>query len=55
MESYSGMKGTETGKDKVKKICDILRRETLDPAQLKRRKSSGLRRRRRRDRRVCPQ
>ncbi len=26
------MKGTETGKDKVKKICDILRRETLDPA-----------------------
>ncbi len=27
------MKGTETGKDKVKKICDILRRETLEPAQ----------------------
>lgn len=26
------MKGTETGNDKVKKICDILRRETLDPA-----------------------
>jgi V/A-type H+/Na+-transporting ATPase subunit E len=26
------MKGTEKGKDKVKKICDILRRETLDPA-----------------------
>jgi V/A-type H+-transporting ATPase subunit E len=26
------MKGTETGKDKVKKICEILRRETLDPA-----------------------
>ena len=26
------MLGTETGKDKVKKICDILRRETLDPA-----------------------
>jgi V/A-type H+/Na+-transporting ATPase subunit E len=26
------MKGTETGKDKVKKICDILRRETLEPA-----------------------
>ena len=32
MESNSSMKGTETGKDKVKKICDILRRETLDPA-----------------------
>ena len=27
------MKGTETGKDKVKKICDILRRETLEPAK----------------------
>lgn len=27
------MKGTETGKDKVKKICDILRRETLEPAE----------------------
>ncbi len=26
------MKGTENGRDKVKKICDILRRETLDPA-----------------------
>jgi V/A-type H+-transporting ATPase subunit E len=26
------MKGTEQGQDKVKKICDILRRETLDPA-----------------------
>lgn len=33
MESYSGMKGTESGKDKVKKICDILRRETLEPAK----------------------
>ncbi len=33
MESYSGMKGIETGKDKVKKICDILRRETLEPAK----------------------
>lgn len=32
MGSDSAMKGTETGKDKVKKICDILRRETLDPA-----------------------
>lgn len=28
------MKGTETGKDKVKKICDILRRETLEPAEV---------------------
>jgi V/A-type H+-transporting ATPase subunit E len=28
------MKGMETGKDKVKKICDILRKETLEPAQL---------------------
>jgi V/A-type H+-transporting ATPase subunit E len=27
------MKGIETGRDKVKKICDILRRETLEPAQ----------------------
>ena len=27
------MKGIETGKDKVKKICDILRRETLEPAK----------------------
>lgn len=27
------MKGTETGKDKVRKICDVLRRETLEPAQ----------------------
>jgi V/A-type H+-transporting ATPase subunit E len=32
MENHSSMKGIETGKDKVKKICDILRRETLDPA-----------------------
>jgi V/A-type H+/Na+-transporting ATPase subunit E len=28
------MKGTEPGKDKVKKICDILRRETLEPAEI---------------------
>ena len=27
------MKGTETGKDKVKKICEILREETLEPAK----------------------
>ncbi len=27
------MKGLETGKDKVKKICDILKRETLEPAK----------------------
>lgn len=27
------MKGLETGKDKVKKICDVLKRETLEPAQ----------------------
>jgi V/A-type H+-transporting ATPase subunit E len=33
MENHSGMKGTESGKDKVKKICDILRRETLEPAK----------------------
>jgi V/A-type H+-transporting ATPase subunit E len=26
------MKGLETGKDKVKKICDLLKKETLDPA-----------------------
>jgi V/A-type H+/Na+-transporting ATPase subunit E len=34
MESHSGMKGIEPGKDKVKKICDILRRETLEPAEI---------------------
>jgi V/A-type H+/Na+-transporting ATPase subunit E len=28
------MKGLETGKDKVKKICDLLKRETLEPAQI---------------------
>ena len=27
------MKSTEVGKDKVKKICDVLRRETLDTAK----------------------
>jgi V/A-type H+/Na+-transporting ATPase subunit E len=27
------MKGLETGKDKVKKICDALRKETLEPAK----------------------
>jgi V/A-type H+/Na+-transporting ATPase subunit E len=27
------MKGLETGKDKLKKICDVLRRETLEPAE----------------------
>ena len=26
------MQGTETGRDKVKKICDVLRKETLEPA-----------------------
>ena len=28
------MHATDTGKDKVKKICEILRRDTLDPAKL---------------------
>jgi len=28
------MKGTDTGKDKVKKICEILRQETLEPAKM---------------------
>lgn len=28
------MRNLETGKDKVKKICDLLKRETLEPAQL---------------------
>lgn len=28
------MKGLETGKDKVKKICELLKRETLEPAQV---------------------
>ena len=27
------MKGLETGKDKIQKICDALRKETLEPAQ----------------------
>ncbi|HEY5259843.1 MAG TPA: V-type ATP synthase subunit E [Rhabdochlamydiaceae bacterium] len=27
------MKGLETGKDKVKKICEVLKQETLDPAR----------------------
>jgi V/A-type H+/Na+-transporting ATPase subunit E len=27
------MKGLETGEDKVKKICEVLKRETLDPAE----------------------
>lgn len=27
------MKGTEPGKDKVKKICEVLRKETLEPAR----------------------
>lgn len=27
------MEGIETGKDRVKKICDILRKDTLEPAQ----------------------
>ena len=27
------MKGLESGKDKIKKICDVLRRETLEPAE----------------------
>ncbi len=26
------MEGTETGKDKVKKICEVLRQDTLEPA-----------------------
>ena len=27
------MKGLETGRDKVQKICDVLKKETLDPAK----------------------
>lgn len=27
------MKGTETGKDKIKRICEVLRKETLEPAK----------------------
>jgi V/A-type H+-transporting ATPase subunit E len=27
------LKGIDTGKDKVKKICDVLKKETLEPAQ----------------------
>jgi V/A-type H+-transporting ATPase subunit E len=26
------MKGLETGKDKIQKICDVIRKETIDPA-----------------------
>ncbi len=29
----SSMKGIETGKDKIQKICDALKRETLEPAK----------------------
>ena len=29
-----GWQGMDTGKDKVKKICDVLRKETLEPAKL---------------------
>lgn len=32
-KSKQRMTSTETGKDKVKKICDVLRRETLEPAK----------------------
>lgn len=28
------MKGLDTGKDKVKKICDVLRKDTLEPARM---------------------
>lgn len=28
------MKGLDTGKDKVKKICEVLRKETLEPARI---------------------
>ena len=27
------MKGLETGKNKIQKICDVLRKETLEPAK----------------------
>ena len=27
------MKGLESGKDKIQKICDALRKETLEPAK----------------------
>lgn len=33
MQKGGLMKGLDTGKDKVKKICDVLRRETLEPAR----------------------
>lgn len=33
IKSENIMKGIESGKDKVKKICDILRRETMEPAE----------------------
>ncbi|MGR3912360.1 MAG: V-type ATP synthase subunit E [Candidatus Rhabdochlamydia sp.] len=29
------MKGLETGHNKIKKICDVLKKETLEPAELK--------------------
>ena len=28
------MKSLEKGEEKIQKICDVLRRETLEPAQL---------------------
>ena len=33
MKGTNTGKGTDTGSDKVKKICDVLRRETLEPAK----------------------
>lgn len=33
LDQGSGMKGLETGKDKIQKICDSLRKETLEPAK----------------------
>lgn len=33
LESRREMKGLETGKDKIQKICDVLKKETIDPAR----------------------
>ncbi len=33
VEKGTAMKGLETGKDKIQKICDSLRKETLEPAR----------------------
>lgn len=39
------MKSIETGKEKVKKICDVLRKETIEPAEIEAEEIKGVARR----------